>query len=519
MYDAIVIGAGHNGLAAAIHLASRGWKVAVVEKAAEPGGAVKTREVTLPGFRHDLCAMNLSMFAGSPFLAAYKNDLGRHGLEFVSAEKAFATAFADGGWIGVQTGLGLTAGGSCKISEHDALAWQALGREFASEAEYIFGLLNARMPSWTLLRVLWKARRALGTQGLLDLIGTIVSTPRDFLDARFDDPKLKAMMAVWALHLDFAPDTAGGALFSYLQAMSGQQAGMTLGKGGADAIINAMVSLLKERGGHLILGSAVEEIGLAGGEAASVRLAGGQVLEADRAIVANLHPKLVFGNLLAGSGNAGFDKGVSRYRAAPGSLMVHLALKELPAWTAAELGEFAYVHLAPDMAMMGRAYAEAAAGLLPGEPVIVVGQPTVVDSGRAPAGRHVLWIQVRVLPGEIRGDAAGRIDGRDWNTVKEVYADRVIDVISKYAPGLGDSVLGRAVFSPLDLELENASLLQGDSVTGSHRLDQNFLLRPVPGWSRYKTPVKNLYLCGASTWPGAGTGAGSGFMLGRMLAG
>jgi phytoene dehydrogenase-like protein len=169
--------------------------------------------------------------------------------------------------------------------------------------------------------------------------------------------------------------------------------------------------------------------------------------------------------------------------------------------------------------MMARAYAEATAGLIPAEPVLVVGQPTALDPSRAPDGKHVLWVQVRVLPAVIRGDAAGVIAERDWDAAKDAVADRVIDIIERHAPGLRAKVLGRAVQSPLDLERGNANLIGGDNLSGSHHLDQNFLFRPVAGWSRWSTPVGALHLCGASTWPGAGTGAGSGFMLARRLAG
>jgi len=168
---------------------------------------------------------------------------------------------------------------------------------------------------------------------------------------------------------------------------------------------------------------------------------------------------------------------------------------------------------------MARVYAEASAGLLPEEPVLVVGQPTAIDATRAPAGKHVLWVQVRVLPAEITGDAKAEIAAKTWDEARAPYAERALDILDTYAPGLRARILGQAVFSPLDLERENPNLIGGDSLSGSHHLDQNFFLRPVAGWSRYRTPVKGLYLCGASTWPGAGTGAGSGFMLAKMLAG
>jgi phytoene dehydrogenase-like protein len=131
----------------------------------------------------------------------------------------------------------------------------------------------------------------------------------------------------------------------------------------------------------------------------------------------------------------------------------------------------------------------------------------------------VLWVQVRALPARIAGDAVGEIPAASWDAAKDAYADRVIGLIERYAPGLRSNILGRAVLSPDDLERDNPNLVGGDSVSGSHHLDQNFLFRPAFGWSRYRTPVKHLFMVGASTWPGAGTGPGSGFLLARRLAG
>jgi phytoene dehydrogenase-like protein len=169
--------------------------------------------------------------------------------------------------------------------------------------------------------------------------------------------------------------------------------------------------------------------------------------------------------------------------------------------------------------MMGKAYSEAMSGLLPAEPVLVVGQPTAIDPSRAPAGRHILWVQVRVVPARISEDAAGTIAARDWASAKEAYADRVLDIIEGYALGTKAKVLARYVESPADLERRNPNLVGGDQLGGSHHLSQNFMFRPIPGWARYATPVKDLYMTGASTWPGAGTGAGSGYMLAKTLAG
>jgi phytoene dehydrogenase-like protein len=328
------------------------------------------------------------------------------------------------------------------------------------------------------------------------------------------------MMAVWGLHLDFPPDAAGGALFPYLESMACQSFGMVIGQGGADTMITALTGHLQALGGKIHLDTPVAEIRRTGNRATGIRLVSGETVEASRAVIANVHPRLLFDNLARGDDHAAYRASLAGFKPGPATMMIHYALDRLPDWAAgAALKSFAYVHLAPDFATMSRAYDEAKAGLLPGAPALVVGQPTALDPTRAPEGRHVLWVQVRVLPSVIAGDAAGVIAGRDWHAVKDPYADRIDTLIERYAPGFKGRVLGRAVLSPRDLEADNPNLVGGDSLSGSHHLDQNFLFRPVFGWSRYKTPIDRLYCIGASTWPGGGVGAGSGFMLAKMLAG
>ncbi len=517
-YDAVVIGAGVNGLAAAVHLGAKGWKVAVVERADVAGGAVKTREITRPGFRHDLYAMNLGMFAGSPFFAAHKDQLIAHGLEFVSAEHCFASAFPDGSWLGVDKNLEATAARIAAVSPSDAERWRAMVTAFAQEAPHIFALLGSPLPSWQALWTVFAAWRARGTAWVADTARLLVASPREWLDENFDSAKLKAMLAVWGMHLDFSPDCAGGALIAYVESMAEQSFGMALGRRGADTIVSAMVRAIEKSGGEVRLGAPVRNIIIESGAAKGVVLASGERIEATRAVIANLHPRVLFGNLVADAPAPA--RRLAKFRPGPATMMIHLALSDLPAWSAgAELRRFAYVHLAPSLAAMAKTYTEALDGLLPAEPALVVGQPTAIDPSRAPPGQHVLWVQVRVLPSRIRGDAADAIAGTDWDVVKEAFADRVIGIIERYAPGFSANILARAVLSPADLERDNPNLVGGDSLGGSHHLDQNFLFRPAFGWSRYRTPVDCLYMVGASTWPGAGTGAGSGFMLAKSLAG
>jgi len=185
-------------------------------------------------------------------------------------------------------------------------------------------------------------------------------------------------------------------------------------------------------------------------------------------VIANLTPAALWGSLLPlESLPADFRRGIERYRYAPGTLMIHVAMSDLPHWRAgSHVRDYSYVHVGPYLDDMSLAYQQAVAGLLPERPTLVVGQPTAIDPTRAPTGKHVLWIQVRVLPGRIRGDAAGRIEATDWDAAKEPYADRVLEQLEEYAPGINDLVVGRHVFSPADLEDANPDPVGGDHLGG-----------------------------------------------------
>lgn len=520
-FDAICVGSGHNSLACAAHLARKGWKVGVFERNPVAGGAVQTRELTLPGFRHDFGAMNLSLFAGSAFHRLYANELKNAGLEFAPVADCFASVFPDGRWFGVSTDMEKTVARLAAFSTRDAETWRRLVGGFMGEAEHLFRLLGSPMTARALAGTAWNLWRKKGTAGALDMVRLLLSSPRTWLDENFEAAHVKATLAAWGMHLDFAPDIAGGAVFPYLESMANQSFGMVIGKGGADTMIRSLETMITAAGGQVSVGAEVAEILVSGGRASGVRLASGETHTATKAVIAGVAPGALAGKLLPnGSGDAAFDDGMRRFRHAPGTMMIHLALDDLPEWSAGEeLRRFAYVHIAPSLEQMARTYNQAIAGLLPDSPVLVVGQPTAIDPTRAPDCKHVLWVQVRALPAEIKGDAAGGNELMHWDEVKELYADRALAIIETYAPGFARKIVGRAVFSPLDLERENPNLVGGDQICGSHHITQNFLFRPLRGFAGWNTPVAQLHLVGAATWPGAGTGAGSGFMLAQQLAG
>lgn len=517
-YDAVLIGTGHNALACALHLAARGWRVGLFEQAAVPGGAVKTGDYTLPGFRHDWGAMNLSLFAGSAFFKAYAPELTAQGCAFVPVANPFATAFPDGTWLGVSQDAAATRARIAAVSEQDAAAWDALTAAFPAQAESIFGLLGSPMKIRALAYFVFKMLRRRGLAQTLDLTRFLLQSPREHLTRTFDNPKVRAMLAAWGMHLDFAPDVAGGALFPYLEGMAGQAFGMALGQGGADTIITAMVGAIRARGGTVECNAPVTRILHEGGRATGIELADGRRIMATKAVIAGVAPTAL--PRLTGPTEPAFDKAMADFTYGPGAMMIHLAMDGLPDWTAgADLQRFAYVHLAPDLDQMARTYQQARAGLLPDTPVIVVGQPTAHDPSRAPAGKHVLWVQVRMVPGTIRGDAAGTITATDWAQAAEPIADRALNILESYAPGTKAKILARRIVTPAELESDNPNLVGGDQVCGSHHLSQHFLFRPACGHADGSTGTRNLHLTGAGVWPGGGTGAGAGFLLARKLAG
>lgn len=516
--DAIFIGAGLNALSAALHLASKGWRVAVYEQSATAGGAVKSGEYTAPGFCHDWAAMNLTLFAGSQFYKDVGAELAQHGCEFVPVSHPFASSFPDGSWAGVSTDLAQTTASIAAMSAQDAEAWRALVTQFESDAPLLFGLLGAPVKLNAFAYLAFKIWRSKGMAGGLDMAQFLLSSPRDWLEAQFTHPHIRAMLGAWGMHLDFAPDIAGGAIFPYLEGMAAQAFGMVIGKGGADTVTRALVAAIQARGGAVHLRTQVSGIVRQGNRATGITLAGGETVLAKRAVIAGVAPAALA--KLAGPLGTKFDAGLAQFRHAPGTMMIHLALRDLPNWRAgAALKSFAYVHIAPSLDQMARTYAQAAAGLLPDEPVLVVGQPTVFDPSRAPAGQHVLWVQVRMAPGQIMGDATGEISAQDWPSAAAPFAARALDILEQHAPGTRANIIAQRIVSPMELAADNPNLVGGDQICGSHHLTQNFLFRPMRGHADGSTPIKNLHLTGAAVWPGAGTGAGAGYLLAKRLAG
>lgn len=518
--DAIVIGSGHNGLVTAVRLAQKGWKVVVVEQAQTPGGAAKTAEVTLPGFKHDLYATNVGLFLNSAFYRENQQAMADTGFVPTISDQAYASVFPDDTGIGVSTDAAATRQSLSRVSPADAKAWDELATYFGTTAPYFLPLMQMPLPSWQAGCQLWRLWRGLKRRGAVDLAQMLLKSPREFVDYWFESDKIKALVAPWAFHLDFGPDIANGAVFPFIESVNNAQHGIPLAQGGIGNLIQSLVGMLEANGGELMTGCKVAEVMVRDGRANGVRLQDGSELGAKRAVIGNITPTQLASRLLPPSAlPQGYARKSRAYRYGPGTMMIHLALDAPLQWRAGrQFSDYAYVHIGPYVNDMALTYTQATSGTLPSEPLLVVGQPTVVDPERAPAGKHILWIQVRALPSQpLRDSGDDGLPPGSWSEIKEAYADRVIRKIARYAPNIEEATLARAVLSPQDLEHDNPNLVGGDSIAGSHHLDQNYLLRPFAGWSRYRTPIDRLYMVGAATWPGGGLNATSGYLLAEEL--
>ena len=518
-YDVIVIGAGHNGLVAGAYLARAGMSTLVLERNERVGGAVASGEITRPGFIHDLFATNQNLFLGSPAFAELGDDLARHGLGFATTDRPYSNVFPDGRSLRVYQDADRTRALLERHDAADAAGWDRLLELHDRFAPVLFELYGTRMTLREALRQLAHARRLLGAEGLDELAQLVASSTRALGDDFFATPEAKALVASWGVHLDFGPDVAMGALFPFLELFTDMRNGMSVVEGGASRLPEALAGIVREAGGEVRTSSPVRGVTVDGGRATGVELDSGERIEAGRAVVANLTPGVLFSGMVPPESlPTAFRRRVARYAYGPGTMMIHAALSGPLTWAAGEdLHAFGYVHVAPYVDDMARTYAEALAGLLPSSPTLVVGQTTAIDPSRAPAGGHVLWVQVRMVPSRIDGDAAGSIEARRWEDAKRPLAERVLDKLEHYAPGARDLLLDWSVLGPDDLERENPNLVGGDSVGGSHHLSQNLIFRPVPGWSSYRTPVDHLWMVGAGTWPGAGVNAISGRLVAEMI--
>jgi len=497
-FDAVIIGSGVNSLACGAMLAAAGWRVCVLERNDWLGGAVRTAELTEPGYLHDVFSAWHPLWVGGAAHAELGDDLAARGLEYLNTDLPTATAFPDGS----AAFLVRDAAGN---AEELGPEWPGVLERFVPNADIAFGLLGTELWSIAGLALAAKAYRRLGRSGVAAFTGELLQSSRDWLVETFASERAHGVLAPWVLHTGLGPDDASSGFMTRVIAVAVQEGGMPIPRGGGAKLADALVRLIRDRGGSCETGHDVEQIVVRSGRAVGVRLVDGESVEATRAVIANVTPTQLYERLL--DGVSGPD-GARRFRYGRAEMQIHFALSEPARWEGDErLNCTAIVHVTPGLDGVSRAVNEAMRGLLPEEATIVVGQPLTMDPSRAPDGRGLLWIQLQELPSRV-----------EWNDdLRERYADRIQARLARHIPNLESSVVQRVALGPHDLERMNMNLRRGDPYGGALTLDQNFLWRPFPGSRGHVTPVDRLWHIGASTWPGPGLGAGSGTIVAKKL--
>ncbi|MHB8469061.1 MAG: phytoene desaturase family protein [Gaiellaceae bacterium] len=517
-YDVVVVGSGVNSLACGALLARGGWRVCVLERNDWLGGAIRTAELTEPGYRHDVYSAWHPLWVGGAAHAQLGDDLAARGLEYLNTELPTATAFPDGGAAFL---LRDAAGNAAELGPE----WPGVLERFLPNADLAFGVLGTELWSAAGISLGAKAVRRLGRTGTAAFTAELLQSCRDWLEQTFDSERAHGVLAPWVLHTGLGPDAAASGFMAQVIAVAVQEGGMPIPRGGGAKLAEALVQLIRDRGGVCETGQDVERVVVRSGRAVGVRLAGGETIEAERAVIANVTPTQLYERLLAdadaGDVPALVLDGARRFRYGRAEMQIHYALSESARWDGDErLNETAIVHVTPGLDGVSRAVNEAERGLLPAEATIVAGQPLTIDASRAPDGKGILWVQLQELPWRLKGDAAGRLETGDgaWNDdLRERYADRIQARLARHIPNLEPAIVTRVALGPHDLERANVNLRHGDPYGGALQLDQNFLWRPFGRSPGHRTPVDRLWHIGASTWPGPGLGAGSGTLVAGAL--
>jgi phytoene dehydrogenase-like protein len=514
-FDAVVVGSGINSLAAGALLARAGWRVCILEQADRLGGAIRTDEITEPGFVHEVFAAWHPLWVGSAAHAALGEELGRRGVEYLNTDLPTATLYPDG------SSAFLTTSHEENVAALGT-GWERTVADFMPNADLAFGLLGTELWSMAGVALALRAYRRLGRRGLAAFAGGLLASCRDWVRETFEAESAWGLFAPWVLHTGLGPDAAGSGFMAQVIAVAIELGGMPVPRGGGVHLVDALAGIVRDAGGVCETGRRVERVVVEGGRATGVRTADGEMVGAERAVLANVTPQALYLSLLEGAGvPAPVTAEASRFRFGRGEMQIHFALSEPPRWAGDErLARTAMVHLTPGLDGVSRAVNEAERGLLPAEATIVCGQPLAVDPSRAPDGRSILWIQLQEVPSRPRGDAAGEIDVGDgaWTEeLREAYADRIQARLARHLTNLDASVLQRVVYSPADIESANPNMPGGDIYAGSCALDQNLLWRPRPSLPGHRTPIERLWHIGASTHPGPGLGAGSGTLVAQEL--
>ncbi|GLS21384.1 FAD-dependent oxidoreductase [Labrys miyagiensis] len=514
-YDAVIIGGGHNGLTCAYYLARAGRKVKVLERRSVVGGAAVTEEFH-PGFRNSVASYTVSLL--NPKII-HDMELARHGLRIVERQASNFFPFPDGRYI--LSGEGRTQAEIARFSTRDAERFPAYSAEIDTIADVLRDLILQTPPNvsddgWlSSLPELLRAGKLGHRLAKLDmhhrrvLLDLFTKSASDYLGDWFESEEVKALFGFDSIIGAYlAPSTPGSAyvlLHHVFGEVNGKKGAWGHAIGGMGAITQAMAAAAREAGAEIETDAAVKEIIVEKRATAGVLLEDGRIVRA-KAVAANIGPRLLFNKIVPEDAvPADFLRRIRRFKVGSGVLRMNVALSELPSFTALPGHEQGIHHtagivIAPSLAYMEDAFLDARRTGWSKAPIVEMLIPSTLDDTLAPQGRHVASLFCQYVAPQLPG-------GQSWDERREEVADLMIETVDRYAPGFRQSVLGRQVLTPLDLE-RIFGLVGGDIFHGALSLDQLFSARPMLGYGDYRTPLKGLYICGSGTHPGGGvTGA------------
>jgi phytoene dehydrogenase-like protein len=478
---ALVIGAGPNGLAAAIRLAEAGIETTVLEAQSAAGGAVRTQEFTLPGFRHDTFSSVYPAAAASPVFA--RLPLADHGLQWVHPEACMAHPLDDGRAVALYMDLGRTAESLDHQHVGDGRAWARFVGPYLRNFEAVRAtMLTGFPPVAGPLKLLTQAGPMAGAQ-----FGLLAALPARTLARRmFAASGSRAWLLGAAAHGDTPVSSGGSAVAAFYLNLLGHAVGWPSPRGGAQALTDALVSQLRALGGEIVCDARVERITTSAGRATGVSVADGRSFSADL-ILADLMPQALLA--MAGETLSGWYRaGLVRFRQGPATLKLDWALDGPIPWTAPEVRRAGTVHLGGDEQSTLASLAESRTRL-PDRPFLLLGQQSLADPTRAPQGKHTAWAYTHAPAA-----SAARL-GSDADV------DAVERQVERFAPGFRERILARHVLTPAELQARDANLIGGDVGGGSYGGLQS-VFRPLPALSPYRTPISGLFLASAAAFPG-----------------